>query len=258
MTIDCILAAGGRPAPDDPLYAETQGGPKALLDVAGRPMVAWVLAALSEAPSVRDIVVVGLPPETPLSAEKVVAYIPDQGSLLRNGLAGMAHLLEHHPEATRALLACADIPLLTTEMVEWVVAQATDSGIALYYSAVPRALMEARFPTAGRSYAHFADGDLAGGDLHVARLQLLETHRELLSDLVDRRKSALKQALRLGVPFFVKLLLRRLTVAELERAVAQRWNLPARAVRVPYPELGMDVDKPQQLALCRQELAGRQ
>jgi NDP-sugar pyrophosphorylase family protein len=44
--MDAIVIAGGIPEPGDPLYEYTQGQPKALLDIAGKPMVQWVLDAL--------------------------------------------------------------------------------------------------------------------------------------------------------------------------------------------------------------------
>ena len=45
--MNAIVTAGGIPQPGEPLYEVTQGGPKALLDIAGKPMVQWVLDALS-------------------------------------------------------------------------------------------------------------------------------------------------------------------------------------------------------------------
>ena len=65
-----IVTAGGIAAPGDPLYVETQGRPKALIDVAGKPMIQWVLEALHGASRVEHLVVVGLPPEAgvPLGA----------------------------------------------------------------------------------------------------------------------------------------------------------------------------------------------
>ncbi len=50
--MDAIVTAGGIPLPEEPLYDATQGHPKALVDVAGKPMVQWVLDALTEARSI--------------------------------------------------------------------------------------------------------------------------------------------------------------------------------------------------------------
>ena len=50
--MDAIVIAGGVPKPEDPLYEYTQGQPKALLDIAGKSMVQWVLDALAEADSI--------------------------------------------------------------------------------------------------------------------------------------------------------------------------------------------------------------
>jgi NDP-sugar pyrophosphorylase family protein len=43
---------GGIPQPGDPLYVYSNGDSKALIDVAGKPMVQWILDALGEAKSV--------------------------------------------------------------------------------------------------------------------------------------------------------------------------------------------------------------
>jgi hypothetical protein len=76
-------------------------------------------------------------------------------------------------------------------------------------------------------------------------------------DLIGGRKSALRQARRIGVGTLLRLLLRRLSMAEAEERVSRALNLRGRAVIVRQAELGMDVDKPFQLEICQEELAGR-
>ena len=44
--MDAIVTAGGIPRPEDPLYTYSHGDSKALIDVAGKPMIQWVLDAL--------------------------------------------------------------------------------------------------------------------------------------------------------------------------------------------------------------------
>ncbi len=48
--MDAIVIAGGVPTPVEPLYPYTQGKPKALLDLCGKPMIQWVLDALEGKP----------------------------------------------------------------------------------------------------------------------------------------------------------------------------------------------------------------
>jgi NDP-sugar pyrophosphorylase family protein len=45
--MDAVVTAGGIPQPEELLYPYTQGKPKAMLDIGGKPMVQWVLDALS-------------------------------------------------------------------------------------------------------------------------------------------------------------------------------------------------------------------
>jgi NDP-sugar pyrophosphorylase family protein len=87
--MDVIVMAGGIPKPDDPLYEYTQGQPKALLDIAGKPMVQWVLDALAEAESIDQVVLISLSEESGLEFTKRITYIPDQGGLLQNVRAGI-------------------------------------------------------------------------------------------------------------------------------------------------------------------------
>ena len=47
--MDAIVTAGGIPLPEEPLYPATQGESKALVDVAGKPMIQWVFEAASRA-----------------------------------------------------------------------------------------------------------------------------------------------------------------------------------------------------------------
>jgi NDP-sugar pyrophosphorylase family protein len=65
--MDALVLAGGIPQPGEPLYEFTQGKPKALLDISGKPMVQWVLDALSQARSIDRVVVVSLEEDSGLN-----------------------------------------------------------------------------------------------------------------------------------------------------------------------------------------------
>lgn len=253
--MDAVIIAGGAPQEGELLFEFTQGGPKALLDLAGRPMVQWVLDALTAASGVERIILVGLDPDVGVSSPKLVSIVPDQGSLLRNLIGAIERLLELDPDASQVLMASGDIPLITGSMVDDFLGQCDEPALDIHYGTVPRALMESRFPESRRSYVHLSDGDLAGADVFVINPEIAYTNRRLWEDLIGRRKSPLKQALRIGVGTLLKLLLGRLDLAQAEERVTKAMGLTGRAVLVKHAELGMDVDKPFQLEICRQELA---
>jgi len=258
MQLDAVVIAGGIPQPGDLLYEASHGRPKSLIEIAGKPMGQWVVDALSAAASIRHLIIVGLEPEHGITSNKVVAYIPDRGTLLHNVMAGLERLGEISPHAQYVLGCTADVPTLTAPIVDHILQQwqqrYPSAQADLYYHIVPRALMERRFPGAARSYVHLVEGDFAGADIHIAAPHVIHAHRDLWEALLNNRKNALKQAARLGADFFLKLFLRRLSIAELEQRVPARLGLTVKAVPVDYAEAGMDVDKPHQLAICIRDL----
>lgn len=253
-TVVAIVAAGRTPGEDDPLSAFTQGGPKALLPLAGRPMVAHVVDALAAAQGVRHIVLIALDPAWGGSFSAPVHYLPDAGGLFANVEAGFNHALARYPGLDAVLYCSSDVPLITPAVVDAFVAACLGSDHDLYYPVVERQVMEKRFPGSHRSYIHLREGDFCGGDLMLLRPTLTVQQRETLRSLVGARKSALQQARMVGFGLLLKLLLRRLSLGEAERRVAQALGVRGRVVPCPDAEIGMDVDKPFQLEIVRAEL----
>jgi molybdopterin-guanine dinucleotide biosynthesis protein A len=257
MMIDCAVLAGGVPQEEDLLYEYTQGQPKALIELAGKPMVQWILDALDQASSVSRIIVVGLPPDCGLTAVKLVEFVPGQGSMLANAISGTEKVLSLNPDAKQVLLCGSDIPLLLPDMVDSMVSRCTDPDVDLYHSAVSREHMENRFPTSHRTYGKFVDGDFAACDIHIIAPRIIYKNQDLWTDLMGSRKSVIKQALNLGPGFLLKYVTGRLSLDELERMSLKKFGINARVTRVDSPEMGMDADKPFQLEICRQELLKR-
>src|SRR4030042_3829900 len=108
--MDAIVIAGGIPTADEPLYPYTQGKPKALLDLCGKPMIQWVLDALEGAKSIDRIVIVGLPEDSGLIGSKVQSFMPSQGGMLNNIRSGVKEILKSNPSERHVLVASSDIP----------------------------------------------------------------------------------------------------------------------------------------------------
>jgi NDP-sugar pyrophosphorylase family protein len=252
--MDCVLLAGGRPALDDPLYPFTQGQPKALLEIAGQPLVDYMLRALLAAKAVDRIVVVGLP--APLAADygPDVAYLADQGSMIANGLAGLAQHRRRHPDTGHVLFTSADIPTATGPMIDDVLARCRPDAAA-YYFMVERQVMEAHFPGSNRTYTRLRDRQVAGADLIVADASLADANRQLFDDISAGRKQPWKLARIAGLTTILALLTRRLTLDGIQRRATRVLGAPVSVSLLEYPQLAMDIDKPEQLAQLRAYLA---
>jgi GTP:adenosylcobinamide-phosphate guanylyltransferase len=255
--MDVIITAGGLLGPEDPLHLATGVAKKALLPLAGKPMLQYVVDALAGSPEVEKFVIVGLSPQESPDLGVPAAYVPARGSLFDNVVAGLEKLWELEPNARLTILSSADIPLLTTEMVNWFIKTCTATHHEFYYTVVERSVMEGRFPRAGRTFVPLRDGTYCGGDIFAVRTDVVHSNQALADQLMEARKSFWKQVRLIGPGFLIRFALRRLTVADAERHVSKVLNLRGRAVITPFAEMGMDVDKPHQLEIVRAELASR-
>jgi NDP-sugar pyrophosphorylase family protein len=255
--MDVIVTAGGIPKPDEPLYPYTQGKPKAMLDIAGKPMIQWVLDALCASQKVESVVIMGLTADSGVTCSKPVTYIPTQGSMLENIMVGIHKVLEMHPDMHHVLLCSSDIPAITGEMVDWAIDAAMQTDEDVYYNVITREVMEARFPGSKRSYTKLKGIELCGGDMNLARTAMVNRERETFDKLVAARKNVLKQAALIGYDTLLLLVLRAVDLDGAIKKVTSRLHITGRAIVCPYAEIGMDVDKPHQLEIMRADLAKR-
>ncbi len=253
--MDAIVTAGGIPLPEDPLYSYTNGNSKAMLDIAGKPMIQWVLDALGDAKQVDNVIVVGLSPKSGVTCKKPLHFLSNQGRMLSNIVVGVEKALELNPQAEYVLVVSSDIPALEAHMVDWLVETCMAEKVDLYYGVIPRQVMETRFPNSKRTYTKLKDMELCGADIHISHVRMATEHLDLWEKLIGHRKSSLKQAAAIGLDTLFLLLFRRLTLADAVQRVTQRIGITGRAIVWEHAEAGMDVDKPHQLEILREDLA---
>lgn len=255
--MDCVITAGGRPGPDDPLYPYTQGKPKALLDMTGRTMLERVVDGLQASRYVEDIVVVGLEAAEikPLSFSRPVSNLPDQGSLVQNALAGVHWAQKNRPAATELLLTSADIPLVTGPLIDSLLESYRPFDRVFYYPMVTEEAMEKRFPGSKRTFVPLKNLKIAGGDIFLIQPFIADSNRELWDAMTNARKHAWKLARIVGLGTMLKFLFRRLSIADLEAIGLRMLGHPIKVVITPHAELAMDGDKPYQVDLLRREFS---
>ena len=257
--MEAIIGAAGIAKPDDPLLGKMKPGePKALLPIAGKPMVQWVLDAVGSTEHINNVVIIGLSPDHGLQCgDKPVHYVHNAGSIFDNAIVGCKAVLKLNPGSTRTLWVSADLPLLTPAMLDWFIGQTNQSKHDLYYQIIEQNVMESRFPACKRTYTKLKGETVCGGDVSAINPNVASGAHPAFRKISAARKSVAKQAALIGPWPFLLLLTRQLSTERAAKIVRKRLGLNGIFVNTPFPEMGMDVDKPLQYEIAQRELEQR-
>jgi len=219
---------------------------EALIPIGGKSMVEYVVEALSAAFLVNQIVVVG-PREELLQAPALrgSTVVQAGATVLENIQLGIQSLAP----TRRALAVTSDIPLLTPEAIDDFVARCDDENLDLYYPIVPRHVVEGCHAGARRTYVSVKEGVFTGGNLFLFNPDILPRCLAKGKQLVEARKNPLQLASMLGLSFLLKFMTRCLSLREAEEKFSELLGIKGMAVISRYPEVGLDVDKPEDLEL---------
>lgn len=255
--MDCIITAGGSVPEDDPLYPYTQGKPKSLIELNGMTMIEYVVRALRGSRHIDRLYIVGLTEDDVrgLDLPQDITYLPDSGGLVSNLSTSLDRLMADNPSASTVLLSSADIPLLTTEVVDAYIEQCQPFDCIAYYNVVTQETMEQQFAGSERTFVKLYKMAVAGGDMTLVQTRILNTNRALWESIVRGRKHAWQLVRLVGFRALLKFLLRRLSLSDVEELATRMVGAPVRVINSPYPELAMDVDKPRQVELLKRILA---
>ncbi len=255
--MDAIITAGGTFKPDNPLYQQFGIEKKALLPLAGQPMINWVLDALRDSGEIDHMSVVGLKPEE-LNRDDDRLHFADSGSnLVDNVYTALDNLQAHNPTVKKLLLFSSDIPLVTPEIVSGFIEECGAQNVDCYYSVVKKEAMEAQFPDSKRTFVPMKDGYFSGGDAFLFDVHAAMGNADLAKSVTSSRKNFLQQAQAIGFGFIIKVLLRRMTAQEAGQHAVKKAGLTGQVVITKYAELGMDVDKLHQYEMIKNILENR-
>jgi len=249
--IDAIVLAGGR---EPGLGAQIPN--KAFLEVGGRPLVAYVVAALQGSRRIGRIAAVGPIDELRRTLPTGVLVVADGSSIMDNVVIA-ANMLGAEG---LTLVAGADIPLVTSQVIDEFLADCAQDPADFYYAVVPQQAMERDFPGARKTYVRLTDGAFCGGSVMLFNLQVLARVRPLVERALAARKQPWVLAQLFGWSIVMKFAAGRLSIDELVAKAAEVSSITVRPVILPRPELALDVDvgKPENLQLIRTALEARQ
>ncbi|HHX29008.1 MAG: molybdenum cofactor guanylyltransferase [Bacillota bacterium] len=248
MAVDAVVLAGRENT--GKLREASPEKWEANIEIAGRPMVTYILDALKAVPKIGTIYLIGPEEAVGRYACSKVRVVEPGGGLLENVRKGLS------AARSECVLVCAsDIPLVTAEIVGDLIDRCLESGADFCYPVSSKDDCDRAFSGVKRTYVTLREGTYTGGNVFLVRKSAVERAWPMAEKMIGYRKSPAKMVAVLGPGLLLKFVLKLASVADLERKVAGLLDLKPRAILNASPEIGVDVDKPSDLELCRRELA---
>ena len=255
------LVLAGRRGPSDALADEREVSHRALLPVAGVPMLLRVLRALQTSPSVGDI---RLSIDSPEALEGVpeLAKELEEGRLalhqsLNSPSRSVAHALGES-STLPMLVTTADHALLTPEIVEHFAAAARDSDADALVGVVARSVLKAAYPDSPRTYVPLRGEAWSGANLFAFRTPRARRAAEFWVRAERHRKRPWRLLGAVGPSAAARFALGRLDLDGACQQLSRACGCRVRALPLPFPEAAIDVDHAADVELATRILETRE
>jgi len=248
-----ILLAGSRPGRDP--FAEQFGTDmKALISVAGEPMVRRPVRALLASGSVERVIVLSQAPDrmaAVIPGDQRVSFARSSGTIAET----MLDICRNPETQWPLLVTTADHALLDPGMIDEFAGAALGADVAI--GVVERTNLLARLPATERTWLRFRGGAFTGANLFALKSAAARPAIELWRSVEQDRKKAWRVIALLGPGMLVAAALRLVSIDQVLARLGRRLGLKVKAVRLSNPLAGVDVDKPADHTLVEAILAGK-
>jgi GTP:adenosylcobinamide-phosphate guanylyltransferase len=231
---------------------------EASIEIAGKPMIWYVVKALLNSEKINKVLIVG--PEDisdidygPEAVDRVELTLCS-GNMIDNLLRGIDRFVEDK----KILVATSDIPMITAEAIDDFINRCETVDADIYYSIGSKEDNESKYPGVARTYVKLTEGTFTGGNIVLLAPGVISRNRNIIAQAYALRKKPLKMARLLGFKVIIKMMFNRMSVAELEKRVQKLLGCKCKAIISPYPEVGIDVDKPSDLTLADKILSSKE
>jgi GTP:adenosylcobinamide-phosphate guanylyltransferase len=229
-------------------------GHKALIPLAGEPMVLRPLRALLASPQIADVVVLTQDPQD------LRPVLPDDSRVILRGSEGtiaatIARLIADRTLRFPVLVTTADHALLDGPMIDEFTAKAEGADLAI--GVVERRPLMARFPQAKRTWLSFRGGSYSGANLFAFGSRRVLPAIEQWRSVEQERKKGWRVLAAIGPALLLGAVLRLRTLQQSVDAVGRKLGLSIRAVEMSNPIAAIDVDKIEDYQLVDAILAGK-
>lgn len=236
-----IILAGG----EDELWCQHYGHKKkALLPVAGKPMLDWVIEAFQRSEYIDNIVVVGPKELDQLESMRYIRkHLPEEHSFIQNLLCGLFYVKTSIYRFANThngyLISFCDAVFLTADSINATIKniiEEHDPEIGLHY-VQKETIAKNGYPTQNRSYMHIANKYYTGSNIYY--IKKITKLLGLLNDITllrKYRKDPEEMLKHLGC--------KDKDFCEIEQVLSNKFSTRIKIFVSPYAEMGVDVDKP--------------
>ena len=256
-----LILAGSR-GPTDPVARAADLPHKALVPVAGVPMLERVVGTLFATNGIERIILCTDEALAEHGFGPVLSSAIDDGSIILaapkpSPSESVGYVLDGLADdaAYPLLITTADHPLLTTTMVEHLImsAPASDFVIGLAEASV----IKTSYPEAIRTFYRFKGEGYSGCNLFLATTPKARRVVSFWQQMERHRKRPLRLVAAIGIFALLRFALGRLGIEEALSHLSRRVGAQIGRVNMPFAEAAIDVDKPGDLDLANAILKAR-
>jgi len=234
---------------------------KALLPMAGKRVLDWQLDAMIESADISDIYLIGLSPEEfPSDLDLKYIQYERNSSILEKIKYGSLFLQKAYPDLDHVIVCSGDAPGVTTSSINQffdMFRQNLDADLLI--GVVPEDITLKFFPNHRRVIGKFKDLSVYPGEMYVFRHKIIPViEDEILQMTLKRRQFDRQKDTSKLVPILkylgrkprlwlliIKYGLGLLSISKLESILSKVYNLKMKAIIIPDPGFGMDLDLPE-------------
>ena len=253
MKYTAVVLAGSRPGLD-PFAKQFGVDLKALIAIAGQPMVQRPLRALLASEFVGEVLVMSQAPDrigAVLPEDRRVSIRESQGTIAATILTLCSDTSIDWP----LLVTTADHALLDVAMIDQFCRASAGADIAI--GVVERHALLQRLPNTRRTWLEFRGGAYTGANLFALRSPRIAAAIDVWRSVEQDRKKGWRLLSLFGPVTLLGAALRMLTIDDVLARAGRKLQLTVSAVRLANPLAGVDVDKAEDHALVEEILDGR-
>ncbi|MCK5214433.1 MAG: YegS/Rv2252/BmrU family lipid kinase [Candidatus Omnitrophica bacterium] len=244
-----IILAGGKKGP---LYDEYGCLNKALLPIHGKPMLDWVIEAFHNSPYIDNIVVVGGDDLDRLSSMRYVRKrLPLGVNVVQNLIHGVTYVKTSiygtSDKHNGYLISFCDAVFLSTEIINDTIKNIVESRADMVFHYVEKESFNRVGLTAKRTYLPVGGKNYTGTSIYyMKKFRLISNLLGELMKMRENRKNPRAILQSLGCE--------NKDLSGVEQVLSKKVSAKVKIFESPYPELGMDVDKPSDYELAKKRL----